>query len=102
MKYAIVQSGIVTNVLRGPAPEGTVQIPDGVYVTPGYNYDGASFTPPTEQQLNAAANAEFDNGVDDTAKLFKIMKAIALWNAQLHGITPANAKSQIVAIYRAL
>lgn len=99
MRYAIVKSGVVTSVLRGEAPVGTVQIPDGVYVSIGYRYDGVDFTPPTDADKTAEAVAAFKG---TNADLFKLIKAVALWQAQLHGLTPAQARDQIAAIYKTL
>lgn len=102
MRYAVIQSGVVINVLRGTAPQGAVQIPEGVYVSFGYRYDGANFTPPTDADNTAAAQAAFTSGVAEPEKLFKLIKAVALWQAQLHGKTPAQARDEVAAIYKTL
>lgn len=100
MRYAIVTNGVVTNVLRGTAPQGAVQIPEGVYVSFGYRYDGSNFTPPTDADLTAAAQAAFTSG--SNVDLFKLIKSLALWQAQLHGKTPSQARDEIAAIYKSL
>ena len=103
MKYAIVESGVVVSVHRG---EGIPQIPDGVYVTPGYLYDGANFSAPSPAQVAARNEAEglaaFNNGTLDQDKLFKLIKALGLWQADLHGLTPAQARAAVIAKYKTL
>ena len=105
MRYAIVENGVVTSILRGAAPVGTVQIPDGVYVSIGYLYNGSTFSeppPPTAEQLEAEGEDALNNGTSDPAKLFKLIKAVALWQAQLHGKTAAQARDEVAAVYKAL
>ena len=106
MRYAIVESGIVTNVLRGAAPQGAVQIPDGVYVTIGYLWDGVNFSAPSAAQLAASNEAEglaaFNNGTLDPDKLFKLIKALGLVVADLHSVTPAQMRDAVIAKYKAL
>lgn len=46
MRYAIVENGAITCVLRGSAPQGCVQIPGGTYVSIGWLWDGNTFTEP--------------------------------------------------------
>lgn len=106
MRYAIVENGVVTNVLRGEAPAGAVQIPDGVYVTMGYLYDGVNFSAPSAAQLESSKESEgleaFNKGTSDADKLFKLIKAVGLWQAELHGLTPAQARDAVIAKYKTL
>jgi hypothetical protein len=56
MNYAIVESGVVVNVViwdgqttwQPPSGANVVQIPDGAYVGIGSTYDGTNFGPPTQ------------------------------------------------------
>lgn len=57
-RYAIVQNGVVTNVViwDGEAecaaiPADAIKLDDGSLVSPGYTYDGVTFTPPVHVPL---------------------------------------------------
>lgn len=54
--------------------------------------------PKSPAEINAEQDAAEDRELDDT----KLIKAVALWVANLHGITPAQARQQIKAIYKGL
>ena len=106
MRYAIVENGVVTNVLRGEAPAGAVQIPDGVYVTMGYLYDGETFSPPpvpTAAELEAEFRESF---VSDKKFRAKCLSDLAFrLNKAPGSVTIAeidNERDRLAAIYRAL
>lgn len=60
-------------------------------------WDGTAWVPlppKTDQEKAAEATQELDGSV--------LLKAVALWCAQRFGVTPAQARTEIAAIYRSL
>lgn len=56
--------------------------------------------PLTAAELEAQAKAALNGG--GTIDLFKLIEAVALWQAQLHLKTAAQARDEIAAIYKTL
>lgn len=56
--------------------------------------------PLTVDELEAQAKAAFNAG--GPVDLFKLIKAVALWQAGLHAKTAALARDEIAAIYKGL
>lgn len=52
-----------------------------------------------EEQTTKAQEAE---DAKDVTKVPKMLKAIALWVGDLHGLTPAQVKAQVKAKYESL
>lgn len=55
-RYAIVNSGLVTNIVMwdgeencSAIPADAIRVSDSQFVGPGFTYDGVNFTPPPEQ-----------------------------------------------------
>ena len=55
----------------------------------------------TPEELEASCKAALSGG-DASVDPLKLVKAVALWQAQLHGKTAAQARDEIAAIYKGL
>lgn len=109
MGWATVETA--TNIFKGWSRNDSISAGIGQIVIelldcPDFiseRYDGAGgVRQATAQELAdaiaAAQTVKEQREFDDQ----KMLKAIAIWNAQLHGLTNNQARQQILTIYRAL
>ena len=69
----------------------------------GFMIDDGEDTPQTQAELDSECQAII-NGTKrpNPWQLYKLIKAVALWQGALHGLTNAQVRSAVAAIYKAL
>jgi len=86
------------------ASEGRVANDPAIASPPGpredywYNEQGSVWVPKT----HAEKDTEQDNAADNSLNGNKHVRAIELWIAELHGLTPQEARAQLKAHFRSL